>query len=130
MNKVLIATILLAFLCSSQAFSVESLTLFKKWRDAHKKIYHNESESLYRQLVFMDNLKKIKAHNNNSKFTYTVAPNKFTDLTQEEFAFQYLMKNEIDASIKLEEETFSLSASTVAASIDWRSKGAVSPVKN
>lgn len=103
MNKVLIATILLAFLCSSQAFSIESLTLFKKWRDAHKKIYHNESESLYRQLVFMDNLKKIKSHNNNSKFTYTVAPNKFTDLTQEEFAFQYLMKNEIDASINLEE---------------------------
>lgn len=87
MNKVLIATILLAFLCSSQAFSIESLTLFKKWRDTHKKIYHNESESLYRQLVFMDNLKKIKSHNNNSKFTYTAAPNKFTDLTQEEFAF-------------------------------------------
>lgn len=66
----------------------------------------------------------IRNHNQKNS-TFTVGVNQFTDLTWEEFKNSYLstpIQNEVPSSLKTKHEN--------GTEIDWREKGAVTPVKN
>lgn len=82
----------------------------------------DEEEDQYRQQVFADNLEIIENHNNPS---YTVAVNQFAGLTQEEFQQTYLSLIPAERTGKSH-----IDFNTNVADIDWRDKGAVSPVKD
>jgi C1A family cysteine protease len=80
--------------------------------------------------IFRNNFIGILAHNADLSQNFTMGVNQFTDLTPEEFRSQY-----INGGLKTEVgsygcKSFSSSASGAPSSIDWRTKGAVTSVKD
>eukprot|EP01017_Pseudomicrothorax_dubius_P026176 TRINITY_DN28_c0_g2_i2.p1 TRINITY_DN28_c0_g2~~TRINITY_DN28_c0_g2_i2.p1 ORF type:complete len:368 (+),score=90.71 TRINITY_DN28_c0_g2_i2:127-1230(+) len=101
------------------------VSAFHKWTAKHNKVYVSFQESAYRLRVFRDNVLKIKAITDEGR-PYTLAINKFADLTQEEFASRYL-----GYKAPTRERNFvTLNTTNIPDSIDWRQKNAVNPVKD
>ncbi|EAR96136.1 papain family cysteine protease (macronuclear) [Tetrahymena thermophila SB210] len=145
MNNKFISLALVALLiCSSLAqqtnpnHQLEALTAYNQWKNNNLRIYINDAEKQYRQSVFLENFQKIKEHNANQANTYQQGLNQFSDMTQEEFVQKILMSNsQADSSQSLSapqsssnNQNLTATASPIAASVDWRTKGAVTPVKN
>ncbi|CAK9859082.1 unnamed protein product [Sphagnum jensenii] len=107
--------------------------LFQSWMRKHEKSYENESETNQRFAIFKDNLRHIHSHNvQESKPSYSLGLNNLTDLTHEEFKTRYL-STELPrrSENKLRKtENFKYGDVDPPASIDWRSKGAVTAIKN
>ncbi|EAR95842.1 papain family cysteine protease (macronuclear) [Tetrahymena thermophila SB210] len=138
---ILLSIIMLMPLCLAQDISVEKLLAYNQWSSQHQRVYLNENEKLFRQMVFFENLSKIQEHNSDPNNTYSIHLNQFSDMTKEEFAEKILMKqdlvdhlmkgisqeathNDVNKEIQLNSKSL-----TLAASIDWRTKGAVTSVK-
>jgi len=97
------------------------------WAQVHGKIYAHKNEYNYRLGVYKSNLQYIENHNRLNK-GFTLAMNKFGDLTAEEYGSMYLMPkfngskvaqpNVFDASLPRDD------------TVDWRTKGVVTGVKD
>lgn len=99
---------------------------FATWSAKHNKHYGSPAEKIYRLAVFYNNYKIVKAHNE-SNDTFTMELNHFADMTQEEFKTKmlgYRFDNRPRNYVSLNNNVMQ------AAGIDWREKGAVTPVKN
>lgn len=94
----------------------------------NKKYTHDEFFPRYN--IFKANYNKIRNHNLNAKATYTMAINEFADMTFTEFHSKMTGYKHIDRSYLRSKNTPHKTVSVTATSIDWRSKGAVTPVKN
>ena len=106
---------------------------FEHFISEYKKTYKSNEHYEEAKIQFYKNLDMIKLHNSNEKKTYTMAVNKFADLSNEQMSlFKGLKKNQYFAdklkSNKLKAPSHSIQ--NLPTSIDWRTKGAVSPVKN
>lgn len=99
----------------------------------HSKAYQSVEEKVHRFEVFRDNLMHIDQRNNEIS-SYWLGLNEFADLTHEEFKRKYLglakppqfsrKKQPSSASFRYRDVT------DLPKSVDWRKKGAVTPVKN
>jgi cathepsin L len=113
---------------SERDFQAEFSSFVKKYNKAYK---HEDFFNKYN--VFKTNLIKIMEHNENSDAGYTVGINEFADLTFAEFKAQM-------SGYKPKEGGYLKSLNTAPVesdpnvnypkSIDWRTKNAVTPVKN
>lgn len=107
------------------------IELFEKWLAKHQKAYASFEEKLHRFEVFKDNLKHIDKVNREVT-SYWLGLNEFADLTHEEFKATYLglalpaPARQGRSSFKYED----VSADDLPKSVDWRTKGAVTEVKN
>eukprot|EP01092_Planopodium_desertum_P014820 TRINITY_DN75_c0_g1_i1.p1 TRINITY_DN75_c0_g1~~TRINITY_DN75_c0_g1_i1.p1 ORF type:complete len:333 (-),score=67.09 TRINITY_DN75_c0_g1_i1:58-1056(-) len=104
---------------------------WNQWKAEHGKNYATPTEEARRQLIFNQNLGRIDALNNASR-TAQFAMNKFGDLSPEEFKATYLSKvpavRDPTAPVA---PLYPISfIQAIPASFDWRTKGAVTPVKN
>jgi C1A family cysteine protease len=94
----------------------------------YHKSYGTKEEYNFRLSVFSNNYHKIMSHNmlNAGKEGYQMGVNKFTDMTAAEFKKRlgYRPKQNRQRKVEILHETASPS------SVDWRSKGAVTPVKD
>jgi C1A family cysteine protease len=102
--------------------------MFNAWTVQHNKEY-TPSEIPARFAAFRKNLNFVARHNAehaNGLQTYNVELNRFADMTQAEFKAFYLgyTHNENRA------RNFGAINGTAPAAVDWRQKGAVTPVKN
>jgi cathepsin L len=86
-------------------------------------------EYKFRQTVFETRLADIKRHNADTSRTYKRGVNKFSDLTAEEFK-KYLGGGKIPKSFSQAPMAPKLSLRDAPPSVDWRTKGVVTPVKN
>jgi hypothetical protein len=106
--------------------STEPVALFTAWQKKFGKTY-SADEAEARHNTFMDNLATIKAHNElyrAGKSGYTMGLNQFTDLSADEFKATYLSTHK-----KTSYNPTRLPL-TPLDTVDWRTKGAVTPVKN
>ena len=98
--------------------------LFQKWLMQH-------SISSDRFEVFRHNLFEIVSHNMNKSASYLKGMNQFGHLTEEEFGAQFFgFDREFETNLELESTHRRILEESVASSIDWVDKGAVTPVKN
>jgi cathepsin L len=97
--------------------------LFREWQKTHNKVYATAAEAKHRLAAFSHNARFVQKFDAKAR-GFTVALNQFADLTNAEFRSLYLGTN--FTKIPGRYVPSSLSAPTV----DWRTKGAVTPVKN
>merc|ERR1712071_608796 len=130
--KFLALSVILALAVTlSSAVSVEQ-ALHQEWelfKSTHGKSY-SESESEFRMRVFLDNRDKVAAHNAlfaKGEVTFTLAMNKFGDLLSQEFAalFNGYSSQPRSGAVFMKPENFK-----APSSVDWRSEGYVTPVKD
>jgi cathepsin L len=104
-------------------------SVFQRWVEQHRKVY-DESEFLYRFRIFQQNYDFVQQFNSEGH-SFQVGLNKFADLSNSEFLEKYtgLHRRLIHVSDPghLYEGDSSQSLPT---SVDWRSKGKVTGVKD
>ncbi|XP_038691403.1 senescence-specific cysteine protease SAG12-like [Tripterygium wilfordii] len=99
------------------------------WMAQHNRIYKDAGEKERRYMIFKENVKRIDAFNNGVDKGYKLAVNKFADLTKEEFRTRYTGLRKMQPPT-LKRTPFKYSNVTaVPQTMDWRKKGAVTPVK-
>lgn len=101
------------------------------WKSFHGKQYKTQTEEDARYAIWRDNLRKIQEHNSEDH-SYTLAMNQFGDLTVYEYRFFFLgLRSHFSNETKSQGSTFlPPSEVTLPATVDWRTKGYVTPVKN
>ena len=102
---------------------------FVSFQERFNKRYSSEQELQSRFSIFQRNLFNIFEHNYKSKFNFTMGINQFTDLTPEEFKSQYVggLKREVGSYGC---KSFSSTGTNLPSSVDWRTQGAVTSVKD
>jgi len=100
---------------------------FAVWRQQQNKLYATPEELKYRSGVFAQNFAKV-AHMN-QVYTHKSILNRFADLTEEEFLVKHTGLRYTGNEVRNTEKH---QASTLGqqASVDWRTKGAVNPMKD
>ena len=88
--------------------------------------YATREEFNARSKIFKDKLDFISQFNSDESNTHTLGINEFMDRTEEEMKKMLGYKPELKTDYDVE----ILDDSNLEASVDWRSKGAVTPVKN
>jgi len=101
---------------------------FLQWMVKHKKYYLTEDEYQLRFKNFLDSVKRINAKNKVSTgAVYDL--NKFSDLTPEEFKLKHLMKTPVNTP-KENRDVLKPTVTAPPTKFDWRTQGAVTPVKD
>ncbi|XP_046977844.1 procathepsin L-like [Vanessa cardui] len=134
--KSLAVLVVVVAVVSADSFADFVRDEWNAFKREHKKSYANETEEKFRMKIFAEN--KLKAEEHNRRFergqeTYRVGVNKYSDLLHHEFA----TLNGFNRTAKLKDGkalrgvTF-LSPNNLAAPkfMDWRTEGAVTPVKD
>ncbi|KAL8200567.1 hypothetical protein R6Q57_011906 [Mikania cordata] len=110
---------------------------YELWLVRHGKTYNALGEKESRFKIFTDNLRFIDEHNFSGNRTYTVGLNQFADLTNEEYRSMYLgTKADPNRRIaKLQRGEISRRYAVQGhemfpEKVDWRERGAVTPIKN
>ncbi|XP_031284405.1 senescence-specific cysteine protease SAG39-like [Pistacia vera] len=114
--------------------SLQDVSMYERheeWMAGYGRVYKDANEKEKRYNIFKENVARIEAFNKANDKSYKLGVNGFADLTNEEFKatrnrFKGHMCSELTktASFKYENVT------AVPPSMDWRKKGAVTPVKD
>ncbi|XP_034109367.1 procathepsin L-like [Drosophila albomicans] len=133
MKKLILFVALVGY---AQALSYSDV-LEEKWNRFqldYTKFYETEDESLLRRRIFEDNKRMIDNHNRRfmaGKESYEMGVNQFTDLLPKEFESLMLSSINITEAEGLIDFRYTAPRDVVSPrSIDWRTKGAVTRVKN
>lgn len=102
---------------------------FINFQERFQKRYQSLEEFESRFAIFKKNFNDILSHNADLGQNFTMAVNQFTDLTSEEFRKQYINGLRADFG-SYGCKVFSSSASNAPTSVDWRTNGAVTSVKD
>lgn len=103
--------------------------LFAAWKQTHGKFYASAIEDEMRRAVFEENARLVAAHNSRNDVSFTMELNKFADLTWAEFKNWYLGAPQ-NCSATHKSSTLVKYDDEVPEEKDWRTQGAVTPVKN
>jgi len=110
--------------------SREEVALFGTYKRQFGRVYMDERDESYRRGVFIQNLRKIRAHNEENKHTYTLAMNEFGDMPFEEFHAKYTGFKGVRNQHLRAKNVADLSHLEVPESVDWDAQGKVTPIKN
>jgi len=116
----------------SQLFLSERITqeemMYMQYVTEWGKSYGTKAEFQFRLEQFKNSLKKIAEHEATDGHKSTVALNHMSDWTHAEY--KKLLGYKPELRVASNEEPELLDTSNLADSMDWRTKGAVTPVKN
>lgn len=99
---------------------------FQTWSGNYGKNYASPAEKIYRLAVFYKTYKKVQAHNKSNE-SWTMELNQFADMTDSEFRTKMLGFRFTDRVRNFAPVQENLAQ---AANVDWRTKGAVTPIKD
>ena len=136
-----LAVLTITIYCASAAriFDSDLDNVWQSFKEEHNKVYANENEETTRRLIWESKVRFVHKHNIEAslgKHTYTVKINKFSDLTNKEFR---AMMNGFNMTMhKLAQKNkpsvighkFENPTVAVPDSVDWRTKGYVTPIKD
>ena len=136
--KLIILVLASVIACSSAAaiFDATLDNLWEEFQQVHNKEYASAEESTRRRLTWESNLKFINQHNlehSLGKHTFTVGMNKYGDMTNEEFVSQmngYNMSRTLLSSTEDKHNFMKPSNVKIPDSVDWRTQGYVTPIKD
>merc|ERR1711935_230474 len=111
----------------SEAFSHE--VAFNDYLTEWGKSYGTKAEYKFRMEQFVQSMEAISAHNANEAKTSSMGLNQFSDWTQAEFKKSLGLRMDLQKE-KREKRVRILPVDNLADSVDWRTKGAVTEVKN
>uniref|UniRef100_T1J3P5 DNA replication licensing factor MCM2 n=1 Tax=Strigamia maritima TaxID=126957 RepID=T1J3P5_STRMM len=125
--------LLVLALCVVSVFGVKhSDEKWIKFKELYNKVYSGPREELVRRAIFESHLKTIKQHNNEFELghkSFRLGVNEYADLLNSEF--RALMNGYKVSEKKPSEDVYRADANELLpASVDWRSKGAVTDIKN
>jgi C1A family cysteine protease len=111
-------------------FNATALPSFYEWAGLTGRDYKGVAETLYRKGVYEDNLRTIINHNTEGH-SWKMGVNKFADLTADEFKARYTggyraRNHKKSGRLGKTRQVYK----DLPAGIDWRTEGAVTPVKN
>ena len=104
---------------------------FTLWQTRFNKVYGSDDETDTRFEIFRSNVRSIIEHNAVLGQNFTMGINQFSDLTADEFKALYI--NSGYKSVEVGSygcKTYTSTATSAPASIDWRQKNAVTSVKD
>merc|ERR1711907_600014 len=129
MMKVVVIALVASAAMGAVLQEEEYESLWQAFVKEHSKTY-SPHEVMGRYAVFKDNLDFIVDHNKNhaERLGYTAGVNEFADMTNAEFKRQMTGLNALQN--KKQENVELLNTDNLAASVDWTTKNAVTPVKN
>jgi C1A family cysteine protease len=123
------------FVCVALLSASVSATLmdrFYNWAETHKVAVPEGEHEFLHLLTNWKNNDRIIDETNSKNLTYTLGHNAFSGMSSEEFAehMHFGLNREMIASSAPALRQGFESVVSVPASVDWRTKGAVTPVKN
>jgi len=129
MNKAILIIVLFAFAgFASAAFKADTLApMWSAWKNQHKKTF-TAAEEATRFGIFVENFNKIHRLNSQSS-DVQYAVNKFAHLTATEFK-QLYASGSFPETQRQESRLSIPRPAALPDSVDWRNKGAVTPVKD
>lgn len=102
----------------------------ERWMAQYGRVYSDDTEKERRFQIFKDNVAYIESSNIDGSKPYELRINRFMDLTNEEFRTAR-NRFRIPSGAATGSTYFKYeNVSAVPSSIDWRAKGAVTPIKN
>ena len=104
--------------------------MHEQWMAQHGRVYKDAVEKAQRLKIFKENAEFIESFNSDGEKPYKLSINEFADLTNEEFKAS---RNGFRGSIvrPMRTTTFMYeNVTAVPSTMDWRKKGAVTPIKN
>jgi cathepsin L len=129
-----IAVLALAFGCTL-ALDATVDQQWTLWKNTHKKHYSAQEESV-RRAIWEDNLKLVQSHNIEADLgvhTFWLGMNAYADMTNQEFV---KVMNGYNSTLRAQRGqsrnvfTFNPSLGALPDSVDWRTKGYVTPIKD
>ncbi|KAF8007760.1 hypothetical protein BT93_K1683 [Corymbia citriodora subsp. variegata] len=99
----------------------------EQWMARYGRVYKDVEERRSRFEIFKANVQRIESFNQGSGKPYKLGVNRFADLTNGEFKARNLFTSHMCFT---EAASFKYGNTAMPSSIDWRKKGAVTPVKN
>jgi len=135
--KLLILSVALLVACASAAsiFDSQMDTFWNDFKHHHGKSYATPSEETKRRATWEANLNFIRQHNmeaDNGHHTYWVKMNKYGDMTSQEFVNTvngFNMTRQMKKSVNT--PTFMAPSNVkIPDSVDWRTQGYVTPIKD
>jgi C1A family cysteine protease len=134
MYKMFVFSAFTLFSCLATVYSFNSTEHgwehFQTFIHRFEKRYSGLIEFEKRFEIFRSNLDYIHHHNENSDSSLRLGITQFADLTEEEFAAFNGIKSRVNGPFSSPCQSFKSSSSNVPSSLDWRSEGAVTPVKD
>jgi C1A family cysteine protease len=118
--SILSSIVLFSFVAESYAYPS-----FFTWAKDYSMVYSSRNEMMLRKQIYDSNVAMISKHNLGNS-SWTMAVNKFADLSPQEFKNMFA-----SCKMNVSNTTSSVLEYTAApASVNWTAKGAVTPVKN
>jgi KDEL-tailed cysteine endopeptidase len=125
------AIILCASFFSLVVSASNDWTHFNEFVERFNKKYESIETFESRFQVFQANLRKITLHNDSPNNNYTLGISPYTDLTEEEFSqLMRIGKYSNKALVTSGCKPYTFLGKTISDSVDWRTKNAVTPVKD
>ncbi|KAI3440001.1 uncharacterized protein J3R85_004151 [Psidium guajava] len=121
---------------ASQAWSRELHELsmqerHEQWMARHGRVYKDDAEKARRLIVFKNNVEFIESFNEDGAEPYRLGINGFTDMTNEEFTASRNGYKKSSSARSSGTKSFRYENDTaVPSTMDWRQKGAVTPIKD
>ncbi|KAM3129380.1 hypothetical protein pb186bvf_018528 [Paramecium bursaria] len=115
MIKIILVTIAILTTLSTFYYQEDTYWQFLEFKKTYNKVY-SEQENQLRYRNFLENMKIVKAHNEQSN-TYKLTLNQFSDLTQEEFQYRYLNIEVLDEAVEYMKEQY---VEQDIEPVDWR----------
>ncbi|KAF9599387.1 hypothetical protein IFM89_036944 [Coptis chinensis] len=142
-SKCIYVILFVLVICASHAISLRTLRdhsegmslsmedRHEQWMTDYGRTYKDTAEKQMRFQIFKTNVEFIDTfHNKNGNQRYTVSVNEFADQTNEEFIASRNGFKKPSSQSKYSTSFRYENVTAVPTTMDWRQKGAVTPIKN